>query len=117
MSTDRRMVPKVHPATREIAAHDPMELFATPALGDPEVMLECIVQEFAGMGCDQAQLSDLFHSPFYPVLSQLRACLGEAEGDRASDPLRRAGDDGDFIGESEAGVVGHGGQCVNDDAN
>jgi hypothetical protein len=70
-------VPKVHPATRPVESEDPMELVATPAPGDPGVMLECIVQEFAGMGWDAAQLLALFRSPAYPVLNQLLAYYGE----------------------------------------
>ena len=38
-----RFVPKVHPATREIEAEDPMELMAEIAPGDPDVMLNCMV--------------------------------------------------------------------------
>ncbi len=56
-----------------------MELVATPVQGDPEVMLQCIVQEFAWMGWDADQLLGLFHSPAYPVLNQLREHYGEAE--------------------------------------
>ena len=78
MNTNDCYVPKVHPATREMETDDPMELFATPALGDPEVMLDCIAQEFAGMGWAEEQLAALFHSPDYPVLMQLWELFGEA---------------------------------------
>jgi hypothetical protein len=72
-------VPKVHPLTRAVEPEDPMELMATPAPGDPDVMLECLVQEYAWMGWDPAQLLDLFQSPLYPVLNQLLAAYGEEE--------------------------------------
>jgi hypothetical protein len=57
-----------------------MELVATPVPGgDPDLMLECVVQEFAWMGCDAAALMGLFRSPAYPVLNQLLAHYGEEE--------------------------------------
>jgi hypothetical protein len=58
---------------------DPMELMATPVQGDPEVMLQCIVQEFAWMGWNAEQLLELFGSPAYPVLNQLREHYGAEE--------------------------------------
>jgi hypothetical protein len=72
-----RWVPKVHPISREVEPEDPLELVATPVQGDPEVMLQCIVQEFAGMGWDAAELLALFRNPFYPVLNQLLGYYGE----------------------------------------
>jgi hypothetical protein len=72
-----RRVPKVHPMTRAVEPEDPMEIVATPVQGDPDVMLQCLVQEFAWMGWDFEQLMELFHNPFYPVLNQLLAYYGE----------------------------------------
>lgn len=69
--------PKVHPLTREVEAEDPMELMANPVQGDPEVMLQCIVEEFAWMGMEADELLGLFHSPMYPVLNQLLEHFGE----------------------------------------
>jgi hypothetical protein len=77
--TTPHLVPKVHPATRAVEADDPLELVAEPVLGDPDLMLECLVQEFAGLGWDADQLLSLFHSPDYPVLNQLLAYYGAAE--------------------------------------
>src|SRR5262245_18048359 len=71
------LVPKVHPPTRTIEPDDPLELVATLAHGDPEVMLECMVQEFAWMGCGVTELMGLFRSPTYPVLNQLLTHFGE----------------------------------------
>ncbi len=71
------LVPKVHPLSRTVESEDPMELMATPAPGDPDVMLESIVQEFAWMGWNAEQLLELFHSPMYPVLNQLREHYGD----------------------------------------
>lgn len=78
MFTTDRFVPKVHPTTREVEADDPMELIAEAPPGDPDVMLTCVVQEFAGLGLDADQLLDLFRSPDYPALNQLLALFGPA---------------------------------------
>lgn len=72
-------VSKVHPVTRGAEADDPMELVATPVEGDPDVMLECILQEFIWMGWTAEQLFGLFGSPLYPVLNELMAYYGEEQ--------------------------------------
>jgi hypothetical protein len=93
MSTSsERWVPKVHPLARAVAPEDPMELVATPVQGDPEVMLECLVQEFAWMGWGPDELLGLFHNPMYPVLNQLREHYGdEAVRQRVQALLGRSG--------------------------
>ncbi len=91
-SSSERWVPKVHPLSRAVEAEDPMELVANPVHGDPEVMLECMVQEFAWLGWDAEQLLQLFHSPEYPVLGQLRQHFGvEAVRQRIESLLKRIG--------------------------
>lgn len=82
-----RFVPKVHPATREVEADDPMELIAEAPPGDPDVMLTCVVQEFAGLGLDADEVFGMFHSPEYPALNQLLAQFGPAEVYRRIDEL------------------------------
>jgi hypothetical protein len=78
MSTPaERYVPKIHPATRPVEAEDPFELFATPLAGDPEVMLRCLVQEYAWMGWNTEQILGLFRNPFYPALYGLLRVYGE----------------------------------------
>jgi hypothetical protein len=72
-------VAKVHPLDRLAAGTDPLELRAEPVPGDPDVMLQCILQEFAWMGWDISQLLSLFHHPGYPVLGQLRQLFGDDE--------------------------------------
>ena len=52
---------------------------AEAAPGEPDVMFECIAQEFAWMGWSIDQLMELFHAPGYPVLNQLLELFGEAE--------------------------------------
>jgi hypothetical protein len=72
-----RFVPKVHPATRPAEPEDPFTLHATLAAGDPELMLQCLVQEYAWMGWDAEQILALFRDPSYPALHALRELYGE----------------------------------------
>lgn len=92
MDAAGNFVPKVHPLARDAEPEDPMELMGDSAPGDPEVMLECLVQEFAGMGWGARQLLELFRDPNYPVLNQLRDAFGEDE------IRRRLGDLLDSVG-------------------
>src|SRR5262249_53306034 len=87
MTPDPQFVPKVHPVTREIEPEDPMELVATPVQGDPEVMLQCITEEFAWMGMGADELLGLFCSPAYPVLNQLLRHYGGDEVRRRVEAL------------------------------
>jgi hypothetical protein len=89
---DDRFVPKVHPATREVEAEDPLELHATPMPGDPAVMLACLVQEYAWLGCNQEQIFALFRDPAYPALNALFDLYG-ARGlrDRIESLVRETG--------------------------
>jgi hypothetical protein len=77
--TTNRLVSKIHPLTRAVEPEDPMELVATPVEGDPDVMLECLVQEFAWMGWDAEQLMGLFRNSSYPVLNQLLRHYGDKD--------------------------------------
>lgn len=72
-------VPKVHPLTRDAEAADPMELIANPVGGDPEYMLQCLLEEFAWMDCGTDDLLQMFSSPAYPVLHELMQHFGEAD--------------------------------------
>jgi hypothetical protein len=73
-----RFAPKVHPATRPVEPEDPLTLHATAVAGDPEVMLHCLVQEYASMGWDAEEILRLFRDPFYPALHSLWCFYGEA---------------------------------------
>ncbi len=86
-ASSERWVPKVHPITRSVEADDPLELVANPVQGDPEVMLDCMVQEFAWMGWVADDLLQLFHSPDYPVLNQLREHFGDDDVRRRIESL------------------------------
>ncbi len=77
MATDERLVPKVHPATRPAEPEDPLSLHAISLEGDPELMLQCVVQEYAWMGWDAEQILGLFRDPFYPALRELWDRYGE----------------------------------------
>jgi hypothetical protein len=76
-SHESNWVAKVHPATRPVEPDDPMTLHATAVAGDPEVMLECLVQEFAGLGWDAEGIVGLFREPCYPALYDLWRLYGE----------------------------------------
>jgi hypothetical protein len=70
-------VPKVHPATRPVEPEDPMTLEAIPVAGDPDLMLRCLVEEYAWMGWDTEEIFRLFRDPSYPVLYSLLRAIGE----------------------------------------
>ena len=74
---DDQWVPKIHPLSRDATAEDPFELMAEPVAGDPQFMLECLLEEFLWMGWNAEQLVALFHDPGYPVLGQLREHFGD----------------------------------------
>ncbi|MFO0915227.1 MAG: hypothetical protein U0795_19855 [Pirellulales bacterium] len=84
---DHNWVEKVHPLTRDAEADDPLELVAQPVIGDPAVMLECMVQEFIWMGWSRAELRNLFSHPAYPVLNELQRFFGPEETTRRIDLL------------------------------
>jgi hypothetical protein len=85
-------VPKVHPTARAVEPNDPMTLHATPVAGDPDVMLRCLVQEYAWMGWDAGRILDLFHDPAYPALNGLLHWYGEAGvRERVAGLLRETG--------------------------
>lgn len=73
--------------TRRFAAGDPLRLVADPELGNSEWMLECIVRDFAGLGFDADELTNLFGSPAYPALNQLLDHFGPGEIRRRIDSL------------------------------
>jgi hypothetical protein len=54
-----------------------MTLHATAVGGDSEVMLRCLVQEYAWMGWDAERILDLFRDPYYPALYGLFLLFGE----------------------------------------
>lgn len=85
-------VPKVHPLARDAEAEDPFELSGQVSEGDPEVMLECLLQEFLWMGYGAEALWRLFDHPNYPLLTGLRERFGDAAiKNRIDDLVARCG--------------------------
>ena len=66
-----------HPKNRPLTVDDPMEMMAAPADGDPWVMLDGIIEEYARMGWGPAQIKELFDNPFYHATHGLRRLLGD----------------------------------------
>jgi hypothetical protein len=87
-----RLVPKVHPATRAVEPDDPYSLHATAVAGDPEVMLTCLIQEYAWMGWDLESILSLTGDPSYPLLHGLSLAYGPDEfRRRVAEILAKAG--------------------------
>jgi hypothetical protein len=72
-------VAKVHPATRGIEPDDPLNLHAVEVDGDPQVMLQMLVEEYARMGFGLEELMNLCRQPFYVGLHGLWLRYGEQE--------------------------------------
>jgi hypothetical protein len=53
-----------------------MEVVASAAPGDPDYMLECMVDELSWGGMTEDEVLALFHDPGYPVLNQLLGYYG-----------------------------------------
>ena len=66
-------MPLPDPMDKPLESDDPMLLRGQPVTGDPQVMLECLVEEFASMGWDADRIEKLFDMPFF------RATHGLAE--------------------------------------
>jgi hypothetical protein len=91
-SPSERLVPKVHPATRPVEPDDPFTLYAIPVPGDPEIMLDCLVQEYANMGWGVEQIVGLCRDPFYPALYRLWQLWGaERIQELVAERLRQSG--------------------------
>jgi hypothetical protein len=55
-----------------------MMLHATPVPGDPDEMLNSLIQEFAWLGWEAEAIERLFQDPFYPVLHALWRAYGDS---------------------------------------
>ncbi len=71
--------PKTHPATREIAPEDPMELTGVEISGDTDLMMRLLVEEYARMGWDADAIMGLARDPFYVGFHGLLRQFGETE--------------------------------------
>jgi hypothetical protein len=54
-----------HPRDRAPQAGDPMEISGIEVEGDPQVMLECIIEEYARMGADADAIMRMFNDPYF----------------------------------------------------
>jgi len=55
---------------------DPMELRGVACEGDHNLMLDCIIEEYARLGWTPEHILSLFESPFYPLLHNLLQARG-----------------------------------------
>ncbi len=89
---DANAAPKVHPASREMLADDPLSLHGVEVAGDWEVMMRMLVEDYARMGWDVDAIMTLAQDPFYQGFHGLYLRLGEdAFRDRVLDILSRVG--------------------------
>ena len=83
---------RTHPKDRALQADDPMEISGIEIEGDPQVMLQCIVEEFARMGCDADTILRMFDDPFFQGPHGLTRALGrEHIRDCVNRILKRSG--------------------------
>ena len=66
-----------HPKNQPWEPEDPMMLRAEPVQGDPEVMLDCLVEEYARMGWGADRIAELFDDPFFQATHGLKELFGE----------------------------------------
>ena len=65
--------------TKEPEKDDPMELQGFECDGDPDFMIECLIEEFTRLGWPGEKIARMFESPVYPVLHR----LGQTRGPEA----------------------------------
>lgn len=56
---------------------DPMELRCKSVPGDASFAIRCLIEEFAQIGFDDADLFRLFQDPLYPMLNAILKLEGE----------------------------------------
>jgi len=71
--------PKTHPATREVLPDDPMEMHGIEIPGDPQLMLQLLVEEYARIGWGTEAMLQLARDPNYKSFHGLFLALGEEE--------------------------------------
>jgi hypothetical protein len=65
-----------HPRDRAIEPEDPMLLTAEPVDGDPLVMLDSLIEEYAGLGWDGPHIRRIFDTPFFQATWGLARLFG-----------------------------------------
>ena len=66
-----------HPKNRPIEPEDPMVLNGNQVAGDPWIMLDGLIEEYARMGWSGKMIEELFDQPFYQATHGLKLALGE----------------------------------------
>ncbi len=67
-----------HPQNRPWEPEDPLHLNAAAVEGDPEIMLACLVEEYARMGMNRQEIQELFDRPFFRATHGLKLLFGES---------------------------------------
>jgi hypothetical protein len=81
-----------HPADRAWEPEDPMLMMGSQVMGDPEFMLQCLVEEYAHMGWDADAIAGIFHDPSYQATAGLTQLFGrEGVRQRIERTLNRCG--------------------------
>ena len=81
-----------HPKERPAEPADPFQMMAGGVEGDPLLMLDCVVEEYARMGANEEQILRLFDDPEFLATHGLRGLLGvQATHDRVREVLSRFG--------------------------
>ncbi len=66
-----------HPKDRNVEPDDPMQLQGGFAGGDPAIMLDCLIEEYAHMGMDAAAIRKLFEDPAFQATRALADRFGD----------------------------------------
>ena len=81
-----------HPKNKPAKPGDPMMLRAQEVEGDPWVMLDCLIEEYARMGWDANRIEKIFSQPFFQASYNLTKKLGTpAIRSRIEGVLQRVG--------------------------
>jgi len=76
---DSSAAPKVHPASREILPDDPLEMHGFEISGDPLLMLQMLVEEYARIGWGVEAILALARDPNFQAFHGLWRRFGEDE--------------------------------------
>lgn len=74
-----QIVPKIHPASREVLPEDPLEMQAFEMSGDQELMIRMMVEEYARVGWGVEAILGLARDPNYFAFHALYLRFGESE--------------------------------------
>ena len=84
--------PAGHPLSRPASSDDPMVLSGEQVKGDPLVMIDSLVEEFARIGYDANGIHDLFTRPHFQATHSLTQRFGESViRARIEETLQRCG--------------------------